>query len=104
MGRLDIPISDHNQIRRSAGVQAELRNIASEIADEAERRMGPWERDRRPSDESENDGPAYGTDLTVGSDRARAHVWPRTGAAVNAEARDAPLLQIVAERGAVVGE
>lgn len=103
MGRLDIPFSDHREIRRSAGVKAELAKIADEIADDAAGRIY-WDRDRRPSDEEANAGAPYGTDMVVGSDRARAHVWPRTGAAINAEASHAPLMQIAAERGAVVGE
>lgn len=85
MGRLSIPRSEHNAIRTSAGVRAALSDLAVEIADEASRRG------RAP------DG--YGNDLTVGTDRARAHVWARSGEAIRAERRDAPLLQIIAERG-----
>ena len=98
MGRLSIPISEHNKIRRSLPIQAELRKLAAEIADEAASRID-WDRERRPSDAKEDNRPPYGIDLVVGSDRARAHVWPQTGEAVNAEAHHAPLLQIAAERG-----
>jgi hypothetical protein len=89
MSRLSIPIPEHNKIRTSPALKAELIRLAKEIADEAGRRADPDE----PSKEH------YGHDLRVGTDRARAHVWPKSGEAINAENNDALLLQIVAERG-----
>ena len=62
-----------------------LTDIAVDIAREAGQRAG--------------DSEGYGNDLTVGTDRARAHVWARSGKAIHAERKDAVLLQIVAERG-----
>ena len=44
------------------------------------------------------DGYGHG-DVTVGDDRARAHVWAKSGAAIHAERKDSPLMQIVAAAG-----
>ena len=85
MGRFEMSIDDHNEIRRSAGVQAELSKVADRIAAQANSRAGT------------TDG--YGTDLTVGTDRARAHVWAKTGEALHAEAKTAPLMGIVGGQG-----
>lgn len=86
MGRLRIMIPEHNAIRRSPAIQAELRKIAAGIAAEAGIRA--------------DEPGGYGTDLTVGTDRARAHVWPDTPKAYQAEMDSAPLLQIVGDMGA----
>lgn len=86
MGRLSIPISDHNAIRRSAGVKAELASIAERIADQA--------------GQLADDPGGYGTDMTVGSDRARAHVWPESGPALGSETKHAHLMKIVGDMGA----
>ncbi|AXH46852.1 neck protein [Mycobacterium phage Aminay] len=83
MGRLDIPFSEHDKIRKAAGVQAKLRSMAGTIASRAGLVAGA------PG--------GYGTDMTVGTDRARAHVWPETSKANRAEVKSAPLLQISAE-------
>lgn len=85
MGRLEIRRSEFNSIRRSPGVRAALVDLAADIADEASARA--------------DEPGGYGHDLTVGTDRARAHVWPRKGKAFHAENEQAILLQIVAERG-----
>ena len=85
MGEFLMTNADHAEIRTSAGVQAELRKVASKIAAQANSLAGA------PG--------GYGTDLTVGSDRARAHVWPQTPKARRAEAKSAPLMQIVAAEG-----
>lgn len=85
MGRVSVPFSEHNNIRRSPGIKAELTMIAQRIADEAGARA--------------DDPGGYGTDLTVGTDRARAHVWPETGKAYQAEKDTAPLLQIIGDMG-----
>ncbi|QBI96250.1 neck protein [Mycobacterium phage Patt] len=85
MGKLDIPISEHRKIRRSPEVQARLRSIASDVA----RRAGS----------SAGDPGGYGTDLTVESDRARAHVWPESGKAIRAEVKNAHLMGIAAAEG-----
>lgn len=85
MGELRMTNADHAEIRTSAGVQAELRKEAAKIAARASALAGA------PG--------GYGTDLTVGTDRARAHVWPQTPKARRAEAKTAPLMQIVAAEG-----
>lgn len=83
--RLDFQNSEHNKIRTSAPVQAELRRLASRFAAEAGGRAG--------------DMGGYGTDLTVGTDRARAHVWPQSNKAIGAEIKNAHLLTIVGNGG-----
>ena len=86
MGRLNFPNSEHNKIRTSRGVRAELAKLAERIAAEAGSIAGA------------PDG--YQTDMTVGSDRARAHVWAESSEAIRAEIKTAPLLQIVGNAGA----
>lgn len=87
MGRLSIPIPEHNAIRRSPAIQAAVNQLAESIAAEAGIRA--------------DEPGSYGTDSVVGTDRVRAHVWPDTGKAYQAEIDSAPLLQIAAEMGAV---
>lgn len=79
MGRLDIPISDHREIRTSASVRAAARAIGEKIADAAASAAGA------PN--------GYGVDEVVGTDRTRVHVWAKTAKAEQAEAKSAPLLQ-----------
>jgi len=86
MGRLEFPNAEHNAIRRSAGVQAELHRLATRFAAEAGSRAG--------------DAGGYGTDMVVGSDRARAHVWPKTRKARRSEVKHAHLMGIVGDGGA----
>lgn len=74
--------AEHNKIRCSAEVQTELARIAKEFADQA--------------DFAADEIGGYGTDMVVGTDRARAHVWPQTKAARRAEARDAHLMMLEA--------
>ena len=85
MGRLEFSISEHRAIRKSAAIQAELRSIAKRIASQAGMRAG--------------DPDGYSTDMTIGSDRARAHVWPSSRQAIRAENKSAPLMGIVGDRG-----
>lgn len=86
MSRLSIPIAEHNKIRTSSEVQSALLKEASKIAAEAGSMCG--------------DPEGYGNgDLTVGSDRARAHVWAKSGPALKAEAKSSPLMQIAARDG-----
>lgn len=85
MGRLEFSNAEHAAIRRSASVQAELRNLASRFAGSASARAG--------------DPGGYDTDMTVGSDRARAHVWPKGRKAKRAEAKHAYLMGIVGDGG-----
>lgn len=81
---LKIPNSEHTKIRTAAGVQAEIVKIARRFAREASALAGV------------RDG--YGTDITVGTDRARAHVWPKS-AAFRAEIKYSPLMQVVGNDG-----
>lgn len=82
---------EFNAIRRSAWAQQIVAEAAADIAARAGAMAGDPE------------GYGHG-DVTVGQDRARAHVWAKTGEAIRAEHRDAPLMQIVAENGAVGGD
>ena len=84
MNRISIPIRDHNRIRTSPAIVAAVEQLAAEIADDANRRAGVA---------------GYQHDVNVGTDRARAHVWPEDKAA-HEERQHAYLLQIAAERGA----
>lgn len=85
MGRLNLGIGEHRKIRTSSDVQRELRKIASRVAQQAGSAAGA------PG--------GYGTDLTVESDRARAHVWPESGKAAGSEAKHAHLMRIAAVEG-----
>lgn len=72
----------HADIRRSPEITAELARIARDFADQA--------------DFAADEIGGYGTDMEIGTDRARAHVWPQTKAAKRAEARDAHLMLLYA--------
>jgi hypothetical protein len=86
MSRLDMPISEHRKIRRSRDVQAALTAIAERVAAEAG---------------SAADTPGgYSTDIKTYTDRARAHVWPKSFAAIRAENKDAHLMGIAGREGA----
>lgn len=78
-------MSEHARIRKLSGVQDALRELADDLAARANDLAG-----------TDDD---YGTDLEVGKDRARAHVWARTGKAIRAERKTAPLMQLGAESG-----
>ncbi|AYN57185.1 hypothetical protein SEA_BOOSTSEASON_12 [Mycobacterium phage BoostSeason] len=82
---LDMPNSEHRKIRCLPEVQAELQRLAVEAAQRAGAMAG--------------DAEGYGTDLEVGKTRARAHVWPKSSAAIKAEIKTAPLMTIAAEQG-----
>lgn len=91
MSRLNMTRAEHNAIRRSAAMQQLVAQVAAEVAARAGQLAGDPE------------GYGHG-DVTVGSDRARAHVWPVSGEAIRAERRDSPLMQIVAEQGPARGD
>lgn len=91
MSLLKLGRAEHNRIRRSAAMQDLVAQVAAEIAAEAGQRAGDPE------------GYGHG-DVTVGRDRARAHVWARSGEAIRAERKSSPLMQIVAARGPVAGD
>lgn len=79
-------IADHNAIRTSPEIQAWVRQEAEQIAAAAGGLAG--------------DPDGYETDMMVGTDRCRVRVRPRTPKARRAEAKTAPLMQIIASRGA----
>jgi hypothetical protein len=76
---------DHNAIRKSKPMQQALAKEAARIADEANSRAGLSEGYTSTSELEPN------PDLTVGGDRARAHVWA-SGAAVGAEKKNGILM------------
>lgn len=86
MSKLEMPIGDFVEIRTSADMQAAVDAETSRIAGEANSLAGT------------TDG--YGTDLTVGTDRVRGHVWAKTGEALHAEAKDSPLMKLAGRGGA----
>ena len=84
--------AEHNRIRRSKDIQNALAAEAAKIAAEANSRAGT-----PASNGYKSDSPvAPNPDLTVGNDRARAHVWA-SGEAVGAENRNAYLMGIAGE-------
>jgi hypothetical protein len=76
---------DHNAIRTSKSMQQALAKEAARIADEANARAGLSDGYTSTSELAPN------PDLTVGGDRARAHVWP-TGAAIREEKKNGILM------------
>lgn len=82
-----IPIEDHAKIRCSEEIRVELAKIALELATQA--------------DDAANDPGGYGMDMVIGTDRARAHVWPKSRKARRAETKNAYLMSIAASEGAV---
>lgn len=81
--------SEHDKIRTSPEVCAEITRLAKKFADEAGVIAG--------------DPGGYKNDLNIGTDRARANVWPKSKKAKLAEAKTAPLMQVVANAGPTLG-
>ena len=78
--------SEHDAIRTSPEVQAWVKDEAEAIA----RQAGSLAADPH----------GYGTDVSVGTDRVRVRVMAKTAKARRAEAKTAPLMQILAGKGA----
>lgn len=95
MSWVKIGRGEHNKIRRSKDMQTALAALAAKIAAEANSRAGLTTDDGYKSDSPLEPNP----DLTVGYDRARAHVWA-SGKAVKAENDNAILMGIAAGEGA----
>lgn len=95
-GTLKITLGDHHKIKKSASVQAALRDLAAKVAAQANSMAGT------DSDGyvSESDA-APNPDLTVSADSARAHVWAKSGEALAAERRNAVLMTIAGNEGAL---
>lgn len=90
MSDIKLGKAEHNKIRRSKDIQSALAAEAARIASEANSRAGL-------SGAYKSDSPAApNPDLTVGDDRARAHVWA-SGEAVGAENRNAYLMGLAGE-------
>lgn len=82
---LDLPFSEHNKIRTSAGVQAATRKLAEQLARKAGAMAG--------------DVNGYEVTVEVGRDRVRAQIHAESGKAIRAEVKDSPLMQLSAEDG-----
>lgn len=87
---------DHNTIRRSQDVRNALAALAADIAAQANAAAGitPDVNNGYKSESPVEPNP----DVTVGGDRARAHVWA-AGEAVGIENADAILMGIAASQG-----
>lgn len=94
-GTLKITLGDHRKIKRSAGVQQALKELAAKVSAEANSRAGISDGYTSESDVAPN------PDLTVSADSARAHVWAKTGAAIHAEKKNAILMAIAGDEGAI---
>lgn len=84
-------------IRTSPEMQSALLELATDIASSASDKADAAVVGRGKAHREKAE---YGTDLTVGTDRARAHVWAKNAAAKHAERKVAPLMSIVANDGA----
>lgn len=92
MSWVKIGRAEHNRIRRSKNIQNALADEAAKIAAQANSRAGLTADNGYKSDSPVEPNP----DLTVGNDRARAHVWA-SGKAVRAENQNAYLMGIAGE-------
>lgn len=81
------------EIARSPETQQFLLGIANEIAEEAAQAA-----DSLVGDEHA-DAPYFGTDATVGTDVARAHVWAANGPAIHAERKAQVLVAAANQHG-----
>lgn len=89
------------EIARSPETQQFLLGKAHEIAEDATRAADSLVGDLKAwrGDLQHKDAPYFGTDVTVGSDAARAHVWAANGAAIHAERKGAVLVAASADVG-----
>ena len=94
MSGASIPIREHRKIATSPAMQALVKQVAKEIAAEANSRAGITDGYVSESDVAPN------PDVTVDRRTARGHVWAKSGAAIHAERKDAVLMSIAAEQGA----
>lgn len=85
MGRLQMPISDFIEIRKSPEMQAFIAQETEALAQEADSLAG--------------EGDAYRTDVAVGETRVRGYIHPDSQAGHRAEAKSSPLMQLAAREG-----
>lgn len=89
------------EIARSSETQEYLLATANEIASEAtavaNMTVGKGHVDKRQGGRPVS--AQFGTDVTVGSDTARAHVWAKNGPAIHAERKDGILAEIADQYG-----
>lgn len=84
------------EIATSAETQAMLLGLANEIAAEATS-VAVQTVGKRHVTSHGPVKPEYGTDVTVGTDSARAHVWAKNGPAIHAERKE-PVLPTIANQ------
>lgn len=82
------------EIARSPETQQLLLGMAHEIAEKAAQAADSVVGDLKDwrGRLQHTDAPYFGTDLTVGDDTARAHVWAANGPAIHAERKDGVLV------------
>jgi hypothetical protein len=86
--------AEHRKIRTSKAMRDLVKQVADEIAKQANSKAGISDGYVTESPLSPN------PDVTAKGDRARAHVWAKTGEAIRAEHKNAILMGIAAENGA----
>lgn len=92
------PAEIAKEIARSAETQAALLAKANEIAAEATS-VASMTVGKRHTTARGPVKPEFGTDVTVGTDAARAHVWAKNGPAIHAERKEGILAGIADQYG-----
>lgn len=87
------------EIATSSETQAYLLGLANEIAAEATTVANMTVGKRHMGKRGSTIKAEFGTDVTVGTDTARAHVWAKNGPAIHAERKDGILAAISDEYG-----
>lgn len=86
-------------IATSAETQSWLLGLANEIAAEAATAANMTVGKRHTGKGGKPIPAEFGTDVTVGTDSARAHVWAKNGTAIHAERKDGILAEIADQYG-----
>lgn len=87
------------EIATSANTQAMLLGLVNEIAAEATTAANMTVGKRHTGKGGKPIPAEFGTDVTVGTDSARAHVWAKNGTAIHAERKDGILAEIANQYG-----
>ena len=89
------------EIARSPEAQQFLLGLAHEIAEEATQEADSLVGDAKDwkGRPQHTDAPYFGTDVTVGSDAARAHIWAANGPAIHAERKAGVLAKVADQYG-----
>ncbi|MGB6116469.1 MAG: hypothetical protein WBF97_15460 [Comamonas sp.] len=89
------------EIAKSPETQQALLGMANQIAEEATQEADSLVGDLkdRKGNLQHGDAPHFGTDVTVGTDAARAHVWAANGPAIHAERKAGVLAKAADQYG-----